>query len=51
MPHLFVNVGQGVAGTWIDEQIEADIMVPVEHTGPAASAADSLAAPTFPSLP
>ena len=29
-PHLFVLVGQGVAGTWIDEQIEADIMVPVE---------------------
>ena len=29
-PHLFVFVGQGVAGTWIDEQIEADIMVPVE---------------------
>jgi len=29
-PHLFVLVGQGVAGTWIDGQIEADIMVPVE---------------------
>ncbi len=29
-PHLFVFVGQGVAGTWIDEQIEADVMVPVE---------------------
>ena len=28
--HLFVFVGQGVAGTWIDEQIEADSMMPVE---------------------
>ena len=51
MPHLFANVGQGFAGTWIDEQIEADIMVPVEHRAPAASAAESLAAPTFPSPP
>jgi predicted NBD/HSP70 family sugar kinase len=28
--HLFVFVGQGVAGTWMDDPIEADALVPVE---------------------
>jgi len=29
-PHLFVFVGQGVAGTWMDDPIEADALQPVE---------------------
>jgi len=29
-PHLFVFVGQGVAGAWIDDPIEADALQPVE---------------------
>ena len=29
-PHLFVFVGQGVAGTWMEDPIEADAMQPVE---------------------
>jgi len=28
--HLFVFVGQGVAGAWMDDPIEADALVPVE---------------------
>jgi predicted NBD/HSP70 family sugar kinase len=28
--HLFVFVGQGVAGTWMDDPIEADALLPVE---------------------
>ncbi|MBR0713430.1 ROK family protein [Bradyrhizobium liaoningense] len=28
--HLFVFVGQGVAGAWVDEPIEADALLPVE---------------------
>ena len=29
-PHLFVFVGQGVGGTWMDDPIEADALQPVE---------------------
>lgn len=29
-PHLFVFVGQGVAGAWMDDPIEADALLPVE---------------------
>ena len=29
-PHLFVFVGQGVAGAWMDDPIEADALQPVE---------------------
>jgi predicted NBD/HSP70 family sugar kinase len=29
-PHLFVFVGQGVAGAWMDDPIEADVAPPVE---------------------
>ena len=29
-PHLFVFVGQGVAGTWMDDPIDADALQPVE---------------------
>ncbi len=29
-PHLFVFVGQGVAGAWMDDTIEADALQPVE---------------------
>jgi predicted NBD/HSP70 family sugar kinase len=28
--HLFVFVGQGVAGAWVDDAIEADALLPVE---------------------
>ena len=28
--HLFVFVGQGVAGAWVDDPIEADALLPVE---------------------
>jgi|SRR5579871_17862 len=29
-PHLFVFVGQGIAGTWIDDPIEVNTLAPVE---------------------
>src|SRR5260370_1578639 len=29
-PHLFVFVGEGVAGPWMDDPIEADALLPVE---------------------